>query len=219
MEVVAKRQMTSWLRIAIILLIIGIVIFVGLLVRTVIMSGQEAAPRTAMERELLDARTAVETDPKSGTARLELGRVYAELGKYKEAVTELEEAKKLDPRNREIPYTLGMVYKSQGNTNAAIRELNSAIKLHNAQNATKFSEAYFELGLIYYEKENYKKALPAFEKAEEGSPQAADMLLYLGLTYEKLGKKKEAVAVLDYVTQLLPDSKEAQEALTRLKKE
>ena len=218
MEVVARRQISSWLRIAVIALVIFIVVFVGLLVRAVILSRQEAAPRTAMERAFLDARTAVQTDPKSASARLELGRVYAELGKYEEAVTELKEAAKNDPQNREIPYTLGMVYKTRGDSKAAVRELNKAIKLHESQFSTAFSEAYFELGLIYYEQKNYQKALPAFKKAEEGAPQAADMLLYQGLTYEKMGKKKEAVAVLEYVIQLLPDSKEAEDALARLKK-
>ncbi len=43
------------------------------------------------------------------------------------------------------------------------------------------------------------------------------MLLYLGLTYEKLGQNKEAEAVLDYVAQLLPENKEAKEALARVK--
>jgi len=216
MEISSNQRLPAILRSIIVVFVLLIMLVVGLLVKSIFFSEKVETPRTATERSLMDAQAVVKADPKNAQARLEVGRVLAEMGQYEEASQQLKIAKQLDPKEREIPYTLAMVYKANGNAEAAIKELNAAIALHEAQFTTKFADAYFELGLIYYDQENYKKALGAFENAEKGSPQAADMLLYLGLTYEKLGKKDKAVAVLEYVVKLLPDNKEAKEALVRL---
>jgi len=74
------------------------------------------------------------------------------------------------------------------------------------------------IGYIYYEKKNYSQAIEYLEKAEEMSPHNAEVAYYLGLSYDKIGKKEKARKFLSRVIELAPQSEYAQEAEKKLKK-
>lgn len=112
----------------------------------------------------------------------------------------------------------------KGNAAKALEFLNEAVsypeKLGEGRlEGTKNNHIYYHKGLCYEMLHNREKATDCFEKATLGAmevagmmyyyDQPADMILYQGLAFEKLGKKKEANArfyrLLDFGEQHLRD--------------
>lgn len=73
-------------------------------------------------------------------------------------------------------------------------------------------------GSIYYQMKDYSQAIEYLEKAKEISPQNVEAAYYLGLSYDKIGKKEKAREYLSRVIELAPQSEWAQEAEKKLKK-
>ncbi len=65
-------------------------------------------------------------------ARLDLGIVYFEAGKYKESLAELSAAAKLMPDDVDVHWRLGRLYRKLGRTDEAKMELEKASKLNKA---------------------------------------------------------------------------------------
>jgi len=74
------------------------------------------------------------------------------------------------------------------------------------------------IGYIYFEKKKYSQAIEYLEMAEKKSPQNVEVTYYLGLSYDKIGKKEKAREYLSRVIDLAPQSEFAQEAKKELKK-
>jgi len=57
----------------------------------------------------------------------------------------------------------------------------------------------FQLGLIYFQRQDYKKARAELERAILLNPDYANALYFLGLTYDELGEKELAIKVFEKV--------------------
>ena len=72
------------------------------------------------------------------------------------------------------------------------------------------------LGLCYYELGDYEQANGIFKHMLEKNPLNINLLLNSAHCYEKLGKKDEALAVLDKIVDTFPECEEAQEMIRQI---
>jgi tetratricopeptide (TPR) repeat protein len=74
------------------------------------------------------------------------------------------------------------------------------------------------VGTIYFQKKDYLQAIEYLERAAEMSPQNAEVIYYLGMSYDKIGEKEKALTSFTKVLELAPQSDFAREAEKELKK-
>jgi len=141
-------------------------------------------------------KKSIEDNPEDLNSYLKLGYIY-EIRSIVPFVNEYNEA--LEYYLKALDLATSSSSPSSGNTGIIIY-LNTRI------------------GYIYYEKKNYSQAIEYLEKAEEMSPHNAEVAYYLGLSYDKIGKKEKAHEFLSRVIELAPQSEYAQEAEKELKK-
>lgn len=72
------------------------------------------------------------------------------------------------------------------------------------------------LGLCYYELGDYEQANGIFKHMLEKNPLNINLLLNSAHCYEKLGKKDDALAVLDKIVDTFPECEEAQEMIRQI---
>ena len=66
-------------------------------------------------------------------------------------------------------------------------------------------EAWTELGHLYFDSNNFDKAIWAYKKSLELDPNNADVLTDLGIMYRRIGKPEEAIKCFDKAIKLNPD--------------
>ncbi len=88
---------------------------------------------------------AIELDPQYAKARENLGKIYYELGRFKEAEEQCLKTLQIEPNNISASLSLGWVYLlGQSDPSRAIPYFEDAIKIH------KPPYAYFGLGMAYF---------------------------------------------------------------------
>ena len=170
----------------------------------------ETAQKT-YETKLSEAKADFEKSPDSADSIIWLGRRTAYPGKYKEAIRIFTGGIENFPADARF-------YRHRGHRFITIRCFDDAIKdfekaaklikgkpdeiepdgLPNARNiptSTLQSNIFYHLGLAYYLKGDFKKALKAYREAEKVSKNA-DMLVatthWLYMTLRRLGREREA---------------------------
>jgi len=166
-------------------------------------------------------------------------------GAYDAARTTYEEALKYNPHNPSIylmigrlEYTKGDNVKAKEYITKALAEKNNytdaifllsqiQIKDGDLKSAIASVEAasalspndpsvFFQLGLLKYNNNDFKGAAVALEQAVALSPVYANAKYFLGLSYNKLGRNKEAIAEFDDLKKTNPDNKEIELILSNL---
>ena len=133
------------------------------------------------------ARRAVELDEHLAIARTALGTVLARLGRYEEAVRELELALQLSPRDPDAYRGLGLAHKIEGEQALAIDAFENAV-------AQKPSDAYLrdELGLLYFRAGRYEDAEEQFSKSIAAAPDGIYGYRNLSAVYYMQGRLDES---------------------------
>ena len=171
--------------------------------------------RTIYETKLAEARADFEKTPNNADSMIWLGRRAAYLGNYREAIEIFSEGIGKFPRDARF-------YRHRGHRLLTIRCFDDAVKdfetaaklvkgkadeiepdgLPNARNtptSTVQTNIYYHLGLAYYLKGDFRKALKAYRKCEELSKNP-DMLVaskhWVYMTQRRLGKTKEAAETI-----------------------
>jgi len=107
--------------------------------------GEDLLRAAAAAEKLTDRvvilKQAVDANPASVTAFLELGKAYRGLGQYDDAVATLTRALKLAPNEAEVHRELGVTYSKHGRPDHAAASLREAVRL-----APNDSEAWSNLG-------------------------------------------------------------------------
>jgi tetratricopeptide (TPR) repeat protein len=99
---------------------------------------------------------------------------YDQQGREKEAVAELEEAKKMGPQDVEISFQLGILYWRTGELDKAQKEFEGITELYS-----DYSNARYMLGLVYDKKEEKEKAREQFEKLNQLNPDNQEVIKIL----------------------------------------
>jgi tetratricopeptide (TPR) repeat protein len=92
-----------------------------------------------------------------------------------------------------------------GQLDAAVHEYQAVLKLD-----PRLSEAYANLGLVYYAQANFAESATALSKANELRPRMRGVSLWLGIDYVKLNQPARAVPLLREAVTLDPTDKQAQ---------
>jgi len=166
-------------------------------------------------------------------------------GAYEAAKTTYEEALKYNPHNPSIylmigrlEYTKGDNVKAKEYITKALAEksnyidaifllsqiqikdgdLKSAIASVDAASVLSPNDPsiFFQLGLLKYNDNDFKGATVALERAVALSPGYANAKYFLGLSYNKLGRDKEAIAQFNDLKKTNPDNKEIELILANL---
>jgi tetratricopeptide (TPR) repeat protein len=170
-----------------------------------------AATQKDFEAKLVEARKQFEKNPNEPDAIIWLGRRAAYLGKYKEAIKIFTGGIEKFPADVRFYRHRGHRFITLRCFDDAVKDFESAAKLvkgkadeiepdglPNARNiptGTLQSNIFYHLGLAYYLKGDFKRALRAYREAEKVS-RNPDMLVatthWLYMTLRRLGKEKEA---------------------------
>ncbi len=174
-----------------------------------------AATRTRYEAQLAEARTAYERAPSDPDAIIWYGRRLAYLGRIRESIDVYSRGIALHPAN-------AWLYRHRGHRYVTVRELDNAIAdferaarlvagkpdevepdgQPNAANTpigTLHSNIAYHLGLAYYLKGDYARALPVYRK-EVAESKNDDRLVstahWVYMSLRRLGRDVEASAFL-----------------------
>ncbi len=156
------------------------------------------------DRAIEFAIHAVDLDPLMAEARAYLAETYADLGNWRKAEDEGEEAVRLNPESVDANRALAYAYHIQGKYAQAIDYYQEAIRLH-----PQLARLYYETGLNF-------SALGEFEDAIEYYRQAIGVDPDYGVAYDALGwayyyqdDPERAIIELERAVEIAPDNTEA----------
>ena len=149
-----------------------------------------------------DFRNAINLKPGYAAAHEWLGLLFSVLGRYDEALTEMQIAYELDPLSASISTGIGRILDFSGRHSEAVKEYNKTIEMY-----PDYAEAYFALAMSYTMTKNYKQALTEIDKAIELSDGRLVIITQKGMIYGLIGEKSKALMVLQDLKDLsYPDS-------------
>jgi superkiller protein 3 len=125
--------------------------------------------------------------PDAKTAFL-LGSVAQKAGDNEKAISAYQQALALDPKYAKAQYNLALVFMEAKKYPEAVAAFDALMKIEGPT-----YRAYNNQGLSYFYLEKYDKALEGFEMALDLEKSAA-VMNNIGMTLDKLGDKKEAIA-------------------------
>jgi tetratricopeptide (TPR) repeat protein len=133
------------------------------------------------------------------------GQFTESLGYYNKAIELMPYA--IEPR-------LGVVLPASalGNWDVVINHYNKILSIDPNNTVT-----LYRLGLIYYDRKNYKQAAQYFEKVVNLYPFDYQSILMLGWTDYRLGKTREAKVLFSKALLYYPEDSSAKEGLSLVK--
>lgn len=145
---------------------------------------------------------------------LNLGVAYQKKKLYHDAIGEYQEALNFStPKRSLILNEIGKIYGILGEYDEALVELLKALTVNN-----RYVETYYNIGITYFHKQDFKNASVYLQKATVLDPSYPWSYYGQGLIYEKQGKTDKACAMFRKALQLKPELTPAQEALTNLER-
>lgn len=129
-----------------------------------------------------------------------LGLAYDRIGKYEEAIKELNEALRLNPGYIEVHNNLGVTYDRMGRHEDAVNELKEALKLN-----PNYAEALCNLGNIYACSGNYEEAVEKLKEALRINPELAIAHNNLGNIYALQKRSEEEIKEFKEALRINPD--------------
>jgi len=128
-------------------------------------------------------------DPSNSTVRMNLAALYYNAGQQANAIAQYKQVIAVDGRNVDALNNLAKCLLEKGDDASAKKYLSDAIAVE-PQNG----QAHWELGNIHWKKEkNTDQALKEYRIAVSLNPNSQVFYENLGLLYEELGKKEDAL--------------------------
>lgn len=177
------------------------------------MAGRVALDKGDTTAAIASLQKSVQLDATNGDAWMFLGRIFTNRNNPK-ALQFFDNVLRLDSTNLEAREFKGVYYKRRGEFDKAFEVYRDLI-VRNPD----YSNAYFDMGMIYLELDSISKARDNFNIAIETEPLFAAAYYYRGLCSELQGNSEAALA--DYKQAIgasLQEFPEAEEAVERLSK-
>lgn len=140
--------------------------------------------------------------------RLELGNVYAKVGRVDDAVEQFSRAAALEPENPEPVFSLGVLDEHFGKIDEAMAKYRRAVELDPS-----YVAARNRVARLLLEQQKYAEAETELRAALRWNPNAEGVLYNLSLALDGQGRRAEALPYLEDAHALLPDSREIAVAL------
>ena len=150
-------------------------------------------------KELVEAAA---LDPENAEIHNALGFTYQSLHEYHKAVTHYKKALKLKPDYAAAQNNLGTVYIRSGEPDLALAVLTKAAADETYLNRHR---AYNNIGLIYYDKRQYRQAIGYYQKAIELRPPFSPAYDNIGLAYERLQEWDHAIEAYQKSIEFSPE--------------
>ena len=173
---------------------------------------------------------ALEFEPSNPFVYLELGRLYVNRAdaiveqakkdeeakkKWNEymsnAIKNFDKAITLKPNYASAHFEEALIYDRLGKSKEAIAKMEINKKL-----LPNDSGIAFQLGVLYYKAENYDKAKAEFLRAVALDDNFSNARYFLGLLYDKEGKRADAIDQFDRIAKLNPDNEQIKQILANL---
>ena len=143
----------------------------------------------AAEREF---KLAIQLDPRYPTAHHWYAvSCLAPMARLDQALEEIELARALDPVSSIIARDLAVIYYYKRDFETALEQCDHTIELN-----PHFSPAYWTLGLIQEQMEDFDESAAAFQRASQLAPHSPRTRAALGRTLALSGKRDKALEVL-----------------------
>lgn len=157
-------------------------------------------------------QTALQFNPQNPGIDLSMARLEILAKNNDKARNYISSAISKKPNYTEAVFLLSQLESSEGNVKAAIQSAESATLL-----SPNDPTAFFQLGLLKFDNKDYKGSVTAFERAVALNNVYANAKYFLGLSYEKIGRDKDAIAQFEDIKISNPDNKEVESILSNLK--
>ncbi|MBN2409550.1 MAG: tetratricopeptide repeat protein [Candidatus Aminicenantes bacterium] len=137
-----------------------------------------------------EQRKTLELNPGYIWAHFHLANIQLYRGRFEEAIVGFKKAYELDPLNPAFSRNMSECYLHQGRLREAEEAIRNAIEIDPFLPMT-----WIFLGYVYLRQSRFEDALEAMKKdTTKGSFQE----LNLGIVYARMGKREEALRILDY---------------------
>jgi DNA-binding winged helix-turn-helix (wHTH) protein/TolB-like protein len=150
------------------------------------------------EREF---KRAIELNPNYATAHQWYSEFLSIMGRFDEAITEMQRAQELEPLSLVTSTAMGLVLYRARQNNQAIEQWRKTLEID-----PNFWMTHFYLGLAYVQEGKYGAAVSEFHKGKTLSEDDSNVIALLGYAQGLAGKRSEAQKILDKLT-LLPKQK------------
>jgi tetratricopeptide (TPR) repeat protein len=169
-------------------------------------------------------------DPRLETVHYEMGTLFAKQERYAEAVASLKLALEINRADADAHYMLGTVYQKQNEHAHAVVEFREAIrfipdfveaydKLAASANAQgDVTESAYARAMVLLWQGQFDQAAAQLEALTIHAPDLKRAYFGLGLAYEKLGKRDQAVQALREFVRAYPNDIAALQALGRVQR-
>jgi len=155
---------------------------------------------------------AMETSPFDPRPLLASAQVEIQSGNIDGARQFLARALELKGNYTPVLFLMAQLAAQQGDLDNAIRQTELA-RLTSPDDVG----ILFQLGLLYYQKKDYKNTQILLERAVAINSNYSNARYFLGLSYDKLNKKQEAIGQFEVIKSLNPGNEEVERILTNLK--
>lgn len=176
------------------------------------MSGRVALDKGDTTNAIAALRKSVQFDSGNGDAWMFLGRIFAQKNNPL-AIQYFDNALRVDSTNVQAREFKAVFYKRRGDFDKAFQVYRGII----AQNPD-YSNAYFDMGMIYLELDSLPKAYTNFDIAIKTDPLFVNAYYYRGITSEKQGNVTAAMSDYTQASKMSPEFEEAKVAKERLEK-
>jgi tetratricopeptide (TPR) repeat protein len=193
-----------------------------------------------------NGKKAMDMNPSDESAVNVYASAVTALGNNDEAIATWEKWSAAHPKDGDTLARLGVLEDAKGNQSKAIDYYKKALQINPTQGLAANNLAYAmvstgqnvdlalsyaqtarrvlpnspdtadTLGWVYYNKGTYYSARDLFEEALKTSPDNASINYHLGMTYNKLGKKADAVTHLKKAVAVDPNSQTGKDAAKQL---
>ena len=148
--------------------------------------------------EILDLR--LERHPKDAEALADRATVLFNLGRTKEALTDINKAASLEPDNVDYRLQQADLYFANGDVENSYKTLSEAEQL-----APESNEVQLKMGEVTFYSRDYDRSLRCLSKVTERDPDNRTALFMKGFIYKEMGDTANAVTLLRKVCDLYPD--------------
>lgn len=162
------------------------------------------------------AAEVIKIDPLRG--HMAMAQIHEDEKDFSKAEQEYIKATEVNPEDTGPYYSLGYFYQNREKYDKARETFFKILKIDSVDMG-----AYYQLGrTAVYSGENLKEGITYFKKYLEHKPKLnnptwAYAHWRLGMVYEKLGNKEQAISEYEKAIELDPDNKEAKESLKKVK--
>ena len=151
-------------------------------------------------------------DENSYEINLRLGWLYYNLGNYFESKNKYQKAVDLMPYSLEAKLGYVLPVSAMGNWNDVIKTYEKVLEI-DPQNTL----VNYRMGAIYYEREEYEKAISHCEKTVNLYPFDYDSVVLLGWINYQMGNLREAKVLFQKSMLIKPNNQSAEYGLSLIK--